>query len=344
MKNNKLLRLLGCIATLMILMTAIARCKDKENANPIDTNTTTDYSVLTHWLSLPVSSKKADVFYVYPTVWYKTSAYHPNVCAVDYPDMMLGAQNAFAWQATAFEAAGNVYAPFYRQLETGYIIPFSEDKRWEHIREYPLKDVTAAFEYYLEHFNNGRPFILAGHSQGTMVLLALLSDYMSVHPEVYQRMIAAYVIGYPVTDSLMRANPHLKFAQGPDDIGVIISYNTQSPKIKQGENPVVAYNIGKVINPISWSRDTSEVPASESLGTLSEDPMTGQNVKVMNVADARIDLTQGVLICSSVKDSDMFMLSKVMPLGVYHNFDYPFYYFNIQENAIRRVNKFLGKK
>ena len=64
----------------------------------------------------------------------------------------------------------------------------------------------------------------------------------------------------------------------------------------------------------------------------------------MNVADARIDLTQGVLICSSVKDSDMFRLSQIMPLGVYHNFDYPFYYFNIQENAIRRVNKFLGKK
>jgi pimeloyl-ACP methyl ester carboxylesterase len=310
---------------------------------PIDTNTTTDYSVSTHWLSLPVGLKKTDVFYVYPTVWYKTSDYHPNVCAVDYQAMMLGAQNAFAWQATAFEAAGNVFAPFYRQCETGYIIPFSEDKRWEHIREYPLKDVTAAFEYYLDHFNNKRPFILAGHSQGAMVLLALLSDYMSVHPDVYQRMIAAYVIGYPVTDSLMRANPHLKFAQGPDDTGVIISYNTQSPKIKQGENPVVAYNVGKVINPISWSRDTAEVPASQNLGSLAKDS-TGQFIKVLNVADAKIDPKQGVLICSSVKDSSMWTLSQIMPLGVYHIFDYNFYYFNIQENAIRRVNKFLGKK
>jgi len=324
-------------------MTAIAGCKDKGTVTPIATNATTDYSVSTHWLSLPVSLKKADVFYVYPTVWFKTSAYHPNVCAVDYPDMMLRAQNAYAWQATAFEAAGNVYAPYYRQLETGYILSFPEDKRWEHVREYPLKDVIAAFEYYLDHFNNGRPFILAGHSQGAMVLLALLSDYMSVHPEVYQRMIAAYVIGYPVTDSLMRANPHLKFAQGPDDTGVIISYNTQSPKIKQGENPVVAYNVGMVINPITWSRDTAEVPASQNLGSLAKDS-TGQFIKVLNVADAKIDPKQGVLICSSVKDSDMWALSQVMPLGVYHIFDYNFYYFNIQENAIRRVNKFLGKK
>ena len=344
MKNIKLLRLLGCIANSMIILTAIAGCKDKENTTPTDTSKTTDYSVSTHWLSLPVSLKKADVFYVYPTVWNTTTDYHPNVCEVDNQAMMLGAKNAFAWQATAFEAAGNVYAPFYRQLATEYIIPFSGDKRWEHIREYPLKDVTAAFEYYLEHFNNGRPFILAGHSQGAMVVLTLLSDYMSKHPDVYQRMIAAYAIGYPVTDSLMSANSHLKFAQGPDDIGVVISYNTQSPKIKKGENPVVAYNVGKVINPISWSRDTAEVPASGSLGALSQDPATGQFVRVMNVANARIDLTQGVLICSSVNDSDMFRLSQVMPLGIYHNFDYPFYYFNIQENVVRRVNKYLAKK
>ena len=119
MKNIKLLRLPGCIATLMIFMTTIAWSKVKENATPLDTNTTTDYSVSTHWLSLPVSLKKADVFYVYPTVWYKTAAYHPDVCAVDYPDMMLGAQNAYAWQATAFEAAGNVYAHFYRQMDAG---------------------------------------------------------------------------------------------------------------------------------------------------------------------------------------------------------------------------------
>ncbi len=343
MKNIKLLGLLECIATLMIFMTAIAGCKDKGNVTPIDTNKTTDYSVSTHWLSLPVSIKKTDVFYIYPTVWYKTSAYHPNVCSVDYQMMMAGARDVYYSQGSAFEAAGNVYAPFYRQLETGYILSFPEDKRWEHFREYPEKDITAAFEYFLEHFNNGKPFILAGHSQGAMGVLSLLTDYMSAHPYVYQRMIAAYVIGYPVTDSTMRANPHLKFAQGPDDIGVIISYNTQSPKVLPGTNPVVSNNIGMVINPISWSRDTAKVPASQNLGSLAKDS-TGQFIKVLNAADAKIDPTQGVLICSSVKDSDMWMLSQVMPFGVYHIFDYNFYYFNIQENAIRRVNKFLDKK
>ena len=52
------------------------------------------------------------------------------------------------------------------------------------------------------------------------------------------------------------AHPHLKFAEEPDDTGVIISYNTQSPKVQPGHNPVVGNNIGLVINPISWNRDT----------------------------------------------------------------------------------------
>ena len=315
------------------------------NQMNIENTGVTDYSNPRHWLSLPVHpSKPIDVFYVYPTVWKKVNPAEPDYCSIYHASMLQGAALAFNHQATAFETAGNIYAPFYRQADGACTLPLTEDQRWEVLRKVPAADVMAAFDYYIRHCNNGRPYIIAGHSQGASVIMLLLSEYMATHPDVYSRMIAAYVIGYPVTDSLMRANPHLKFAQGPDDTGVIISYNTQSPKIKQGENPVVAFNIGKVINPISWSRDTAEVPASGSLGTLSQDSKTGQYVKVMNVADARIDLTQGVLICSSVKDSDMFRLSQIMPLGVYHNFDYPFYYFNIQENAIRRVNKFLGKK
>jgi hypothetical protein len=63
----------------------------------------------------------------------------------------------------------------------------------------PAPDVTAAFEYYLRHFNSGRPFILAGHSQGSAVLKYLMSGYMKSYPDVYQRMIAAYVVGQSIT-------------------------------------------------------------------------------------------------------------------------------------------------
>jgi hypothetical protein len=165
---------------------------------------------------------------------------------------------------------------------------------------------------------------------------------MVSHPEVYSRMIAAYVIGYPVTADFMAANKQLKFAEGPDDTGVIISYNTQSPKVAQGTNIVVGNNIGLVINPISWKRDETLATASESLGSSWIGADNGF-VKVLNLADARIDLTQGVLICSSVNDSAMYKISGGMGLGIYHGFDIPFYYYNLQQNAENRSSKFLGK-
>lgn len=304
----------------------------------------TDYSNPGHWLSLPAHpSKPVDVFYIYPTVWQKADPAEPNYCTIDHPGMLQGAASAFNQQATAFETAGNIYAPFYRQADGAYTHPLAEDQRWEVCRKVPAADVMAAFDYYILHYNDGRPFIIAGHSQGSSVMMFLLSEYMTTHPDVYARMIAAYVIGYPVTAGFMAANKHLRFAEGPDDTGVIISYNTQSPKVVPGTNIVVANNIGLVINPINWKRDETPAPASESLGSYMPDSTLTHFEMELNFADARIDTANGVLICSSVNDNAINAISGGIGLGVYHIFDIPFYYYNLRENAERRVNKFLAK-
>ncbi len=80
-------------------------------------------------------------------------------------------------------------------------------------------------------------------------MIILLAKYIKENPEVYSRMIAAYVIGYSITPDYLAKNPHLKFATGPDDTGVIISYNTEAPTI-EGTNGVVLPK-AKVINPIN---------------------------------------------------------------------------------------------
>ena len=153
-------------------------------------------------------------------------------------------------------------------------------------------------------------------------------------------MIAAYVIG-PVTQEDLDENAHLKFAEGPDDTGVIISWNTQAPDVAAGTNPVVASNIGLVINPITWTRSETPATAQESLGSYLPEPGGTKYVKVMDYADARIDLSQGVLICSSVNEDALMVVTAVFGRGIYHSFDYPFYYFNIRQNAENRVNKYL---
>jgi len=79
----------------------------------------------------------------------------------------------------------------------------------------------------------------------------LLATYMPLHPEVYERMIAAYCIGISITSDFLAKHPFLKFAQRADDTQVIISYNTDAPGVTEA-NPIVNTN-ALVINPLSWT-------------------------------------------------------------------------------------------
>ncbi len=314
-------------------------------SNLFDPNPATDYSKTENWLSLPANGlMNVDVFYVYPTAWYKADPLETDFCAVDHPMMLNGSRNAFDRQATAFETVGNIYAPYYRQADAGYTLSLPTDERWAVIDSIPAKDVIAAFDYYINNYNDEKPFILVGHSQGAQVLLILLSKYMSHHPDVYARMVCAYVIGYPVTTEFMNANKHLKFAEGADDTGVIVSYNTQSPSVAPGANIVMANDIGLVINPINWKRDQTPALAEESLGSYMPVDDQGRFGLTPHFADARINSAKGVIECSSVDENAMYQISGAMGLGVYHSFDIPFYYYNLRENAGQRIRQFLVKK
>jgi len=284
-----------------------------------------------------------DVFYLYPTCWQKVDSTDPNICDINNTLMLAGAIPAFKRQATAFETFANVYAPYYRQADAVYTLGLPEDQRETVIGGIPTLDATAAFDYYIKHYNQNRPFILAGHSQGSNILIHLLSGYLKDNPEVYQRMVAAYVIGYPVTSAYLANNPHLKFAEGPDDTGVIISYNTQAPSVIPPNNPVVSNIVGLVINPITWTRTETEATTAEGLGSIMPDSVTLKFEPVPQYADARVDINKGVLICTSADSNELYKYTKSFGKGVYHSFDYPFYFFNIRVNAQNRADKFLHK-
>jgi pimeloyl-ACP methyl ester carboxylesterase len=332
MSANKSLLLVFVIYLSLIFVA----CGNDNNA----ANVPTDYSDPAHWLSLPATTFPVDVFYLYPTAWTSTDPNNPQICDIDNASMLEQAPQAFARQATAFETVGNIYAPYYRQDNSSPI------DRLNTIAGIPTMDATAAFDYYIKHYNNGRPFILAGHSQGATVLSNLLAGYMKINPTVYKRMIAAYVIGNPVTTAYLADNPHLKFAEGPDDTGVIISYNTEAPDVLPGTNPVLYGMVGLVINPITWTRDETLATKAEGLGSFMPDPKTLVFSPAPQYADAKIDTTNGVLICSTAAcDEDALAIVDAaagFPRGVYHTFDIPFYYFNIRANAANRTNNFLN--
>lgn len=305
----------------------------------------TDYSKTEHWLSLPATTdKEVDVFFLYPTAWQKVNDSDPNICDIDNPSMVKGAKSAFDRDATAFETVANIYAPYYRQADAKYTLSLPLDQQAQVIEGAPKTDAFASFEYYIKNYNNGRPFILAGHSQGSNILTYLLADYMKSHPEVYKRMIAAYVIGYSITGDYLAQNKHLKFAESADDTGVIISYNTQAPDVAQGVNPVV-WPGALVINPITWTRDESLATKGQGLGSYLPDLTTKEFKQYPQYADAQIDKTKGVLVCSTANEEVINKIDEIagFPHGVYHSFDYPFYYYNLRDNAGNRINKYLKK-
>jgi hypothetical protein len=343
-------KILLLFIALFVSLTLVACGNDSSTPAPV----ATDYSQAAHWLSLPATVKAVDVFYLYPTAWQKVTNSDPNICEIDNPSMLIGSASAFARQATAFETVGNIYAPYYRQADAAYILTLPLTEHDAVVAGIPTLDAVAAFDYYIKHYNNGRPFILAAHSQGSIVLLNLLAGYMKDNPDVYSRMIAAYVIGYPVTAQYLADNPHLKFATGADDTGVIISWNTEAPVI-DGANPVLSGLVGLVINPLTWTTEETFIDNSYNLGSIllksngsvAED--ANGNFELMTPsADAQIDKTKGVLICSTV-DPNIWSPGPstqnpvALPKGVFHSFEYPFYYYNIRANAQNRVNEFLSK-
>lgn len=314
-----------------------------------------DYSNSKNWLALPSSPDKAvDVFYVYPTE-YVAAPNGPVISTIDDPNMVAGARSALGEQATAFAAIANIYAPYYRQADASYALSLPTiDAVYNVVGGAPAADVTAAFDYYIRHYNHGRPFILASHSQGSAAVALLLKNHMRDNPPVYARMVAAYAIGWSFTQDYFNKNPHLRFALGPDDTGVIISYNTQGP-LFQGKNPVV-FPGAMAINPITWTRSQGPAAAGQNLGSLLLKP-GGQVVlpaepKVMNFADAQVTLvnpatsqidpasTTSVVLCHTV-DPAALVTNSVFTAGVYHIYDYSFYYSNIAANAANRVHRFL---
>jgi hypothetical protein len=94
--------------------------------------------------------------------------------------------------AAPFAAAGRVFAPRYRQASLYTSLTLWDDAI--EAREFAYGDVRRAFRFYLEHFNHGRPFILAGVEQGGVLASRLLREEVATSPGLKSRLVAAYLI------------------------------------------------------------------------------------------------------------------------------------------------------
>lgn len=346
-------RIFSMLLIILLAMACLAACGQGPAAEPEQETTpteeivpkegdaieATDYSDLNNWLSVPDQAKPVDVFVLYPTA-YMPGEDDPIVAPIDDATMRSGARDFFVDSASAFETAGNMFAPFYRQLDATWVLTQTPAERDLYTSGVPKTDVLAAFDYYIQHYNDGRPFILAAHSQGSTVAKEILFDYLKDHPDVNERLVAAYIIGYSVTEQELADNAHLRFAEGPDDTGVIISYNTVSSAF-EGELST-ALPGAVAINPISWVRDETTAPASANLGSYV-DRGNGYE-QVMELADATVDLERGLVLCSTADVATYGMpemMAEIFSRDSFHGQDISFYYYNLRQNAENRVAKYL---
>ena len=310
-----------------------------------------DYSHKTSWYNIPQITKDVDTFYIFATNYIMSSFEEgsSDYATLDNPELLQGAKLEFRDHATAYVDSTNVFAPYYRQSGLRYAGEIIKKTGYldNALLGLPYDDLTAALDYYFENCNGGRPFILAGHSQGSAMILLLLRTYFKDHPEYYSRMVAAYTIGYSVTDEYLAANPHLKFATGECDTGVIIAYNTEGPKnAENNAYSVVVLPHTRSINPLNWKLDETYAPASLNLGSIVVDEKTGEP-KIGDVgADAQINLARGVVVTNAKAAPMPEDVAKVAaeffgPDGR-HGSDYMYYYNNIKANVAKRIAAYLS--
>lgn len=337
-----------------------------------------DYSYEDNWLMLPEEiTSDVDTFYVYPTIITDSSEDAPAIVGIDNPIMRIGAYDTYEKNATAFADTTNIFAPFYRQSNMAKVATLRGEELENFHKQEQRTDIYAALDYYFENYNEGRPFILAGHSQGSILLKIALEEYFRLHPEYYERMIAAYLVGFSVTKEDLEKYPHLKFAEGADDTGVIVSWNTEGPGNKNADNIVVEKGAIS-INPISWTRSDTVVPAEDCPGSRIDDmagaledaivsdrfeleeienSTTTLDELIVNVikesftdyypgkADAQVDPERGVVICTTKCVPFMEMTDPSVPdiFGPesYHSSDYALYYYSIADNAAARIASWM---
>ena len=169
----------------------------------------TNYSDENNWAHLPKNIDKAvDTFFIYPTVYVNPEPDAPAIAPVDDSEFRFSVSEYYPEAPELFDEMTNLYEPFYRQSNLFTLSGKTHDEIMEFQLREPRTDIYAALDYFFEHYNQGRPFILAGHSQGSVMLKIALLDYFMEHTEYLERMVAAYVIGFSITrDDLKKILP-----------------------------------------------------------------------------------------------------------------------------------------
>ena len=247
-------------------------------------------------------------------------------------------------QASAFNHVGDIWAPRYRQATFGAFLTTQPEA--QRALDAAYADIATAWDAFLAQIGPDRPIIVAGHSQGSVHLLRLLRERIAGQP-VAKRIVAAYVVGWPI--SIDTDLPRLGFpaCTRPDQSGCVLSWQSFAEPADTSQI-VAAYDAttgfdGRprrdtrilCTNPVSGMPDTA-TDASANPGTLvpSSDLSTATLTKAM--VPARCD-ARGFLLIGAPPEG---IGSYILPGNNYHVFDYSLFWSSVRADAARRLAAF----
>lgn len=302
-----------------------------------------DYSQSKYWAALPTikdsadivpynsnlkdeqANAKVDVFFVYPTIYWKGKHWNADVND-NYLNYRIQ-KTTIRHQVTAFNGSCKIYAPYYRQAALYSYTKLNGSGR--KALEFAYQDVKAAFEYYLKNYNNGRPIIIASHSQGSGHADRLLHDYFEKDSVLRKRLVAAYVIGGDIKKNEFINIPA---SDSATQTGCLICWNAR----RSGEIKDQYYgNNLECTNPLTWKRDTVLAPLSLNQGSVPY----GFAAIDKEIADAQVSPIGNGLFWVHKKHQKGFPDGKR-----YHILDYNLFWMNIRENVKLRVESYLKRK
>ncbi len=255
------------LSTLLLASLYLASCQRSDEQTHISSvfvPAQPSYADSTMWhIALNDTGTGADVFYIVSTWeydWYTDEGIVSHHADPSKPEHRADMDIEISQVAQYMADGNNFYAPFYRHITLDSWATLNEDTINRRYRDVAFVDVQNAFDYYLTHYNNGRPFILAGFSQGGKSVVELLK---TLSEETRTRLVAAYVLGYKVTPDDVAQAPWIIAAQDSTDTGVTICYNSVSD-VKYVK-PVISVPNVMCINPVNWRTDATPAQLHDSI-------------------------------------------------------------------------------
>lgn len=176
----------------------------------------------------PAADPGLDCFYVYPTLDYSaTPGNHPfNEPNPLEPITVRG-------HAARFGELCDLYVPRYRQAT----IASYDEAVGGSLFDVPAfatayADVLGAFNHYLAEDNDGRPFVLLGHSQGSHHLVRLLQEEIDDDEALRRQLVSALLIGptgrvtVPEGEAVGGTFENLPLCTTEDETGCVVAFDS----------------------------------------------------------------------------------------------------------------------